>query len=104
MVTMCFERPRRVSYEGDSPAECARKLADAGADIVGVNCLNGPEQQLPIAIEMRGGVRRVPVAAQPVAYRTTDDQPDFTATGTSPTSSSAAALPQGDGRLRAAGA
>ena len=44
MATMCFEQPVPVSYEGDSPADCARKLADAGADIVGVNCLNGPEQ------------------------------------------------------------
>ena len=77
MVTMCFERPEPRSYEGDSPADCARALADAGADIVGVNCLNGPEQQLPIAREMR---RAIPgfVAAQPVAYRTTSDKPDFT--------------------------
>ena len=37
-----------------------------GADIVGVNCLNGPEQMLPIAVEMRGAVSGY-VAAQPVA-------------------------------------
>jgi betaine-homocysteine S-methyltransferase len=79
MVTMCFEQPVPRSYEGDTPADCARRLADAGADIVGVNCLNGPEQQLSIAIEMRGAVSGY-LAAQPVAYRTTDDQPDFTAT------------------------
>ncbi len=78
MVTMSFEQTEPRSYEGDTPAECARRLADAGADIVGVNCLNGPEQQLPIAVEMRGAVD-VPVAAQPVAYRTTSEQPDFTA-------------------------
>lgn len=78
MVTMSFEQVEPRSYEGDAPAECARRLADAGADIVGVNCLNGPEQQLPIAIEMRGAVD-VPVACQPVAYRTTAEQPDFTA-------------------------
>ena len=104
MATMCFEQPVPASYEGDSPADCARKLADAGADIVGVNCLNGPEQMLPIAIEMRGAVGGH-VAAQPVAYRTTAEQPDFTATGQLPVRArSAAALPQGDGRLRAAGA
>lgn len=78
MVTMSFEQVEPRSYEGDAPAECARRLADAGADIVGVNCLNGPEQQLPIAIEMRGAVD-VPIACQPVAYRTTAEQPDFTA-------------------------
>jgi betaine-homocysteine S-methyltransferase len=83
MVTMSFEQPIPRSYEGDTPADCARKLADAGADIVGVNCLNDPEQQLPIALEMRGAVSGY-VAAQPVAYRTTAEQPDFTATGNFP--------------------
>ena len=70
MVTMSFEQPVARSYEGDTPADCARRLSDAGADIVGVNCLNGPEQQLPIALEMRSAVGGF-VAAQPVAYRTT---------------------------------
>jgi betaine-homocysteine S-methyltransferase len=79
MVTMCFEQPEPRSYEGDTPGECARRLAGAGADIVGVNCLNGPEQQLRIAIEMRGAVDGVFVASQPVAYATTDEHPDFTA-------------------------
>jgi betaine-homocysteine S-methyltransferase len=78
MVTMCFEQTEPRSYEGKTPGECARNLAEAGADIVGVNCLNGPTQMLPIAVEMRAAVRGVPVAAQPVAYRTTADKPDFT--------------------------
>jgi betaine-homocysteine S-methyltransferase len=78
MVTMCFEQIEPRSYEGDTPAECAKRLADAGSDVVGVNCLNGPEQQLPIAVEMRGAVDGY-VATQPVAYRTTADEPDFTA-------------------------
>ena len=50
MATMCFERLPARSYEGDTPGEAAKRLADAGADIVGVNCLNGPTQQLPIAL------------------------------------------------------
>jgi betaine-homocysteine S-methyltransferase len=78
MVTMCFEQKEPRSYEGTTPGECAKELADAGADIVGVNCLNGPEQMLPIAVEMRAAVAGVPVAAQPVAYRTSGDKPDFT--------------------------
>ncbi|MGH2527421.1 MAG: homocysteine S-methyltransferase family protein, partial [Actinomycetota bacterium] len=78
MVTMSFEQIEPRSYEGDTPAECARRLAEAGADVVGVNCLNGPEQQLPISIEMRGAVDGY-VATQPVAYRTTAEDPDFTA-------------------------
>jgi betaine-homocysteine S-methyltransferase len=76
MVTMSFEKEARA-YEGDSPAECARKLADAGADIVGVNCLRGPEHTLPILKEMREAVSGY-VAAQPAAYHTTDAHPDFT--------------------------
>jgi betaine-homocysteine S-methyltransferase len=79
MVTMCFEQVEPASYEGTSPAECAKALADAGADVVGVNCLNGPEQQLRIALEMRGAVPGTFVASQPVGYATTDEQPDFTA-------------------------
>jgi betaine-homocysteine S-methyltransferase len=77
MVTMSFEQPEPRSYEGDTPGDCARKLAAAGADVVGVNCLNGPDQQLPIAIEMREAASGY-VASQPVAYRTTADRPDFT--------------------------
>ncbi len=77
MVTMCFEQPTPRSYESDTPAECASQLADAGADIVGVNCLNGPDQQLAIAKEIRAAVSGY-VAAQPVAYRTTAERPDFT--------------------------
>jgi betaine-homocysteine S-methyltransferase len=83
IATMCFEQPVPRSYEGDTPSECARRLADAGADVVGVNCLNGPEQQLPIALEMRAAVDGY-VAAQPVAYRTTAEMPDFTSTPSFP--------------------
>jgi betaine-homocysteine S-methyltransferase len=83
MVTMSFEQTEPHAYEGDSPAECAKRLAGAGADIVGVNCLNGPEQQLPIAVAMRAAVDGY-VATQPVAYRTTATGPDFTATPSFP--------------------
>ena len=102
MATMCFEQPVPVSYEGDSPADCARKLADAGADIVGVNCLNGPEQMLPIAVEMRGavlGIRRGAAGRVPHDGRAAG----LHRHGQLPVRArSAAALPQGDGRLRAA--
>lgn len=97
MVTMSFEGRPAVSYEGDDPATCAAKLAESGADVVGVNCLNGPAQQLPIAIEMVRGVRgAVPVAAQPVAYATIDDAPDFTSTDHFPYALTAITLPRGE--------
>jgi betaine-homocysteine S-methyltransferase len=78
IATMCFETLPAHSYEGDTPGECALRLLDAGADVVGVNCLNGPDQQLPIAIEMKQAVGDAHVACQPVAYRTTEEKPDFT--------------------------
>ena len=77
VVTMSFEKEPKA-YEGDSPGDCARKLRDAGADVVGVNCLRDPERTLPIAAEMRAAVDGF-VAAQPVAFRTSDEEPDFTA-------------------------
>ncbi|HTS15645.1 MAG TPA: homocysteine S-methyltransferase family protein, partial [Candidatus Sulfotelmatobacter sp.] len=48
-------------------------------DIVGLNCLRGPAQTLPLLAEMRAAVPGHHLAAQPVAYRTTDEAPDFTA-------------------------
>ncbi len=77
MVTMAFDH-RPVSYDGHAPAECARRLVDAGADIVGVNCLRSPATALALAREMRAAVA-VPVACQPAAYRTPPHQHDFTA-------------------------
>jgi betaine-homocysteine S-methyltransferase len=97
MVTMSFESLPAKGYEGDSPGECAKRLAGAGAEIVGVNCLNGPAQQLPIAVEMVGAVGgSVPVAAQPVAYATTADRPDFTSWPDFPYALSPMTLPRGD--------
>jgi betaine-homocysteine S-methyltransferase len=77
ITTMSFEKETR-SYEGDSPGDCAGRLVAAGADVVGVNCLRSPEHTLPPVKEMLDAVD-VPVAAQPTAYRTTAEQPDFTA-------------------------
>jgi len=105
MVTMSFEELPAKSYEGDTPGECAKRLADAGADIVGVNCLNGPTQQLPIAAEMVQAVGgSVPVAAQPVAYATTNQEPDFTSSPGFPYGLSAITLSRGDLAGFAAGA
>jgi betaine-homocysteine S-methyltransferase len=97
MVTMAFEQLPAATYEGDAPADCAKRLADAGADIVGVNCLNGPEQQLPLAVAMQEAVGSgVFVASQPVAYATTDERPDFTSWDNFPYALTAMTLPRGD--------
>lgn len=76
MVTMSFEQEPR-SYEGHDAAECARRLVDAGADIVGFNCLRNPEHTLPLMREVRAAVPGY-IACQPVAYHTPADHLDFT--------------------------
>jgi len=77
MVTMAYENEPR-SYAGHGPGECAKRLADAGADIVGINCLRGPETTLALMREVRDAVSGF-IASQPVAYRTPNHQHDFTA-------------------------
>jgi betaine-homocysteine S-methyltransferase len=83
MVTMSFEQDPHA-YEGVTPADCARKLADAGAEIVGVNCLRNPEHTLPIARQMRAATSAF-IATQPAAYHTPHDHLDFTSLPEFPT-------------------
>jgi betaine-homocysteine S-methyltransferase len=76
MVTICFENKDETA-EGKSASEAAKALFDAGADIVGVNCLRPPEHTLPLMEQMRKGTSGF-LACQPVAYRTPRKKPDFT--------------------------
>ena len=75
MITLAFEGPK--TRDGKTPAEAAKMLAGAGADIVGANCWQDPERMLPTVREMRSAVTCY-VAAQPVAYQCTDEVPFFT--------------------------
>ena len=77
MITVCFEN-QNTTAEGKTAAEAAKALVDAGADIVGVNCLRPPEHMLSFLEEMRQAVPGTFIAAQPVAYRTPAEKPDFT--------------------------
>jgi betaine-homocysteine S-methyltransferase len=63
--------------EGVPLDEATRILVGEGADIVGANCGRDPARMLPIVERMR---RATPgyVAAQPIAFRTRDDLPNFT--------------------------
>ena len=62
--------------DGWRPADACRRLADAGADVVGLNCLRGPATMLPMLAEIVAAVD-VPVAALPVPYRTHEAEPTF---------------------------
>lgn len=77
MATICFENQNQTT-EGKSAADAAKALVDAGADIVGMNCLRPPEHMLASLEQMRKAVPNAFLAAQPVAYRTPADRPDFT--------------------------
>ena len=76
MVTICFENKEETA-DGKTAAEAAKALFDAGADVVGMNCLRPPEHMLPAMEQMR---RAVPgyLGCQPTAYRTPKQKPDFT--------------------------
>jgi len=76
MVTICFENKDETA-EGKSAAYAAKTLFDAGADIVGMNCLRPPEHMLPAMEQMRKAVSGY-LACQPVGYHTPVDKPDFT--------------------------
>jgi betaine-homocysteine S-methyltransferase len=62
--------------EGWTPVEACRRLEAAGADVVGLNCARGPDTMLPLIEQIRETVD-VHVAALPVPYRTTAEQPSF---------------------------
>jgi betaine-homocysteine S-methyltransferase len=76
MVTICFENKDETA-EGISAADAAKTLLDAGADIVGMNCLRPPEHMLGPMEQMRKAVAGY-LACQPVGFRTPRDKPDFT--------------------------
>jgi len=70
MATMFFQyeelHDRDRTMWGDSPADVARQLLGAGADIVGMNCGRGPDRAIVIIREMRQ-VTDAPLIAYPNA-------------------------------------
>jgi betaine-homocysteine S-methyltransferase len=75
VITLAIHRDPQTR-EGWSPAEACKRLADAGADVVGLNCIRGPATMLPLLADVVAAVD-VPVAALPVPYRTTAEEPSF---------------------------
>lgn len=75
VVTLAVHQAEETR-DGWSPEDACRRLADAGADVVGLNCIRGPETMLPLIRRIRAAVDGH-VAALPVPYRTTPAQPSF---------------------------
>ncbi|MBO0873048.1 MAG: homocysteine S-methyltransferase family protein [Pseudonocardia sp.] len=73
VITLAVHQEPRTR-DGYSLADACRRLVDEGADVVGLNCARGPATMLPLLGELVAAVP-VPVAALPVPYRTTPEQP-----------------------------
>ena len=77
VATMSFRPLIEKCTDGHTPAECARVMADLGAVAVGANCEQEPTRMFPVLRQMRAAVK-VPIAAQPAAFRTSDECHSFT--------------------------
>ncbi|MFC5994623.1 homocysteine S-methyltransferase family protein [Pseudonocardia hispaniensis] len=77
VITLNLHGTPRTREDIELP-EAMRRLADAGADVVGLNCSRGPATMLPLLPDLVGAVS-VPVAALPVPYRTDAAHPNFQA-------------------------
>jgi len=75
VITLAVHQAPRTR-DGWTVAEAGRRLADAGADVVGLNCARGPRTMLPLLEELVPAVD-VPVAALPVPYQTHAAEPTF---------------------------
>jgi methionine synthase I (cobalamin-dependent) len=73
-----FASTSDTTIDGVEFDEACRRVENAGADVVGLNCSRGPATMLPILERVRVAVS-CPIAAQPVPYRTTPEHPSFVA-------------------------
>ena len=65
-----------VTREGWTVVDACKRLADGGAEVVGLNCIRGPKTMMPMLEQIRAGVKGH-LAALPVPYRTCGAQPTF---------------------------
>jgi len=64
--------------DGMTPQEACLRAEQAGAAVVGLNCIRGPMTMLPLLAPIHAAVS-CPVAALPVPYRTTAAEPSMQA-------------------------
>jgi betaine-homocysteine S-methyltransferase len=77
VITLAVHRAPETR-EGWPPDEACRRIEDAGATVVGLNCIRGPRTMLPLIERVRAACDGH-VAALPVPYRTTEEEPSFQA-------------------------
>src|SRR5690606_21344323 len=70
VCTFTFTRSPEHGYRtmmGVSPAEMARAMLAAGADIIGTNCSLGPDEMVEVVKEIRAAAPDVPILVHPNA-------------------------------------
>ena len=72
-LTIHQEDKTRDGYTSEDACKC---LEDLGADVVGLNCSRGPKMTMELLPKIRENVS-CHVAALPVPYRTTEEEPGF---------------------------
>jgi betaine-homocysteine S-methyltransferase len=77
VATMSFRPLISQCTDGHTPEVCARVMADLGAIAVGANCEQDPQRMLAPLRQMRAAVQ-APLAAQPAAFRSTEQCHSFT--------------------------
>jgi len=75
VITLAVHRAPETR-EGWTPEDACRRIEDAGAAVVGLNCIRGPRTMLPLIERVRAACDGH-VAALPVPYRTTPEEPSF---------------------------
>jgi betaine-homocysteine S-methyltransferase len=75
-IMVAFGSIHDRTKDGYAYPDACRIVQDRGAEVVGLNCSRGPATLLPMVKEVREAVDGH-VAALPVPYRTTEEQPTF---------------------------
>ncbi|MGH9134325.1 MAG: homocysteine S-methyltransferase family protein [Ilumatobacteraceae bacterium] len=75
VITLAVHR-QPETREGWAIGDACKRVEDAGADVVGLNCIRGPRTMLPLLAEVRAACDGH-IAALPVPYRTSDAEPTF---------------------------
>ena len=75
VITLAVHRAPETR-EGWTPEDACKRIEDAGAAVVGLNCIRGPRTMLPLIERVRAACDGH-VAALPVPYRTTEEEPSF---------------------------
>eukprot|EP00058_Branchiostoma_floridae_P013384 XP_002598872.1 hypothetical protein BRAFLDRAFT_90102 [Branchiostoma floridae] len=74
VITMVIHRDADHVADGPTLVEAMQALEQAGAAVVGFNCCRGPFTTLPLVEKVKGHVK-VPIAVNPVLYRTDEEYP-----------------------------